>query len=41
MILFGETSAEFGFVVEKLKSVPADKLPHILAIINEAVECAK
>lgn len=41
MILFGETSEEFGFVVEKLKSVPADKLPHVLAIINEAVDCAK
>lgn len=41
MILFGEANEEFAFVVEKLKAVPADKLPHVLAIINEAVECAK
>lgn len=40
-ILFGENNDEFAFAVEKLKSVPADKLPHILAIIDEAVECVK
>lgn len=39
MLLFGEPGGELGFVVEKLKSVPPDKLPHILAIIHEAVEC--
>lgn len=41
VILFGKPNDEFGFVVEKLKTVPTDKLPHVLAIINEAVECVK
>lgn len=34
MILFGEVNNEYGFVTEKLKEVPADKLPHVLTIIN-------
>lgn len=34
MILFGEVNNEYGFVTEKLKEVPADKLPHVLMIIN-------
>lgn len=41
MILFGEANDEFAFIVEKLKAVPANKLSHVLAIINETVECAK
>lgn len=40
-ILFGEANDEYAFVVEKLKTVPADKLPHVLTIINETVECVK
>lgn len=34
MMLFGEVNNEYGFVTEKLKEVPADKLPHVLTIIN-------
>jgi len=40
-ILFGKAGDDFGFVVEKLRVVPPEKLPHVISIINEAVECVK
>lgn len=40
-LLFGRAPDSFEYVVQKLKTVPAEKMPHILRIIDEAIECTR
>lgn len=40
-LLFGRVPDSFEYVIQKLKAVPAEKMPHILKIIDEAIECTR
>ena len=40
-LLFGRAPDSFEYVVQKLKTVPAEKMPQILRIIDEAIECTR
>lgn len=40
-LLFGTESDSLEYVLEKLKSVPPEKLEHIIRIIEEAAQCAQ
>ena len=40
-LLFGRAPDSFEYVIQKLKTVPAEKMPHILRIIDEAIECTR
>lgn len=39
-LLFGEASAEFAYIVQRLKTVPPQKLDYIIRIVEEAIKCA-
>ena len=38
-LLFGKTSDGYEYVIQKLKTVPAEKLPHVLKILDETIKC--
>lgn len=40
-LLFGEAPEDFRFITEGLKTVPSEKLPHVIRIIQEAIECTR
>ena len=40
-LLFGHESDGFEHVVARLRTVPPEKLEHVIRIIDEAVECAR
>lgn len=40
-LLFGHDSQRLNYLLGKLDNVPEDKLPHIVSIIEEAIECTK
>lgn len=40
-LLFGRAPDSFEYVIQKLKAVPDEKMPHILKIIDEAIECTR
>lgn len=39
-LLFGETPEGFEYIIQKLKTVPPQKLDHVVRILEEAIECA-
>ena len=38
-LLFGAPPAGFEYLIQRLKTVPPEKITHIIKIIDEAVEC--
>ncbi len=40
-LLFGIESDSFGYMLEKLKSVPDEKREHVIRIIEEVIHCAQ
>ena len=40
-LLFGEEADQSNYFLRKVASVPPEKLKHIWAILDEAIECAK
>lgn len=40
-LLFGSESSQYDFVLRRLSTVSPEKIGHILAILEEAIECAK
>lgn len=40
-LLFGTESDGLEYILDKLKSVPADKREHIIRIIEEAIQCTQ
>lgn len=37
-LLFGDSTEDFTYILEKLKTVPAEKRTHIIRIIEEAID---
>lgn len=40
-LLFGEEADQNNYFLRKMSSVPPEKLKHIWAILDEAIECSK
>ncbi len=40
-LLFGNAPEGFEYIIPKLKTVPPEKLDHILRILEEAIECTR
>ena len=40
-LLFGSGSNQYDFILRKLSSVPPEKIEHVLAVLEAAIECTK
>ena len=41
MLLFGDVPAEFAYIIRELKTVPPEKIDHVIKIIEEAIKCSQ
>lgn len=40
-LLFGDVSTEFAHIIRELKTVPPEKIDHVIRIIEEAIKCSQ